>query len=249
MPENLRRFNLEEYKDNIAVGDIIRTNGDGDYIIDSDDHDNMVEGKVIRFDSDGFVLEHKDSGGGLREHCVAWVNEHDEVVVDVVKKFEPVAKAPLGVAKKKYKMWIKLYRENGVVVLDLRLPSQVEEYYKTISAGELQVSNKWVFADGSPVKFYKLSEEMKTLEQRVDGQTFSDYGNGLVDQDYINTAMVRTVGASGKKGVRVVSKHFNNTSDIDLKYFLDRFGQFLKTLFETSISKRRIQALITYEIQ
>jgi len=243
------QYDLKDYKKVIALGDVIRTNADGDQIIDSDDHDRAVEGTVVKIEMEANRFYINRAGQQGDKYEVNFNNEYDNdaIFIDILKKAE-LGKPEMGVAKKKRKMWIKLDRENGNVVLNLRVPQEIEDYYKTISGGEIQVSSKWSFSDGAPVKFYKLSEEAIKLERRVDNQTFSDYGNGLVDSDYINTAMLRTVGVSSKKGVKIMSKHFNNTSNTDLKYFLDRFGLFVKLLWENSISRKKIQALITYEI-
>lgn len=242
-------YSLKEYKKVIEVGDIIRTNANGDDIVNRDNHDEVVEGRVIQINLDDNIFFINPDNHDSPKYSIYFENEYDNdaIFIEVLKKAEP-QKPELGVAKKKRKMWIKLDRENGNVVLNLRVPQEIEDYYKTISGGEMQTSSKWVFADNTPVKFYKLSEEALKLEKRTDNQTFSDYGNGLVDSDYINTAMLRTVGVSSKKGVEIMSKHFNNTSNIDLKYFLDRFGLFVKLLWEGSISRKKIQALITYEI-
>lgn len=238
---------VAQYKVIAMGGDMVETNVDGNNITSY-----PVRGEVVELDILGFVLMLENNQKWFCEwQARPTVSEQRYVTVLEAKPAkvtipEAVAKPVKPVAKVRQKISIRLLRNENMVAV--KVPAEIENFYKSISNGEITQSTSWFKEDGTPVSFYKLSDEMRVSEKRISDRTFSDFGSQLVNGDAINTALLRIVGVSKGRGIKVKSKSFAYVSTMDFDFFLKKFGVFVKLLWENYISTKEIKAVISYEL-
>ena len=155
---------------------------------------------------------------------------------------------------KKKKITITLERKNDNVFLHLKIPIELERFFRKISNNETQKSIKW-FSDinsniNTAAKFYKLTQEYQRIERKVNNNTnlnfFNDYGDGLIRDGSINLALLRTVGAS--KGVKLYCDRSWGIDNMDLENYVRHLGLFTKKLWEQVITRQKLKAIISFEI-
>lgn len=230
----LKRYSIQEYKAVAKVGDIIRWHDE------TMDGNMVLDGQVARVESDRFLVE-ISKGGSHWGTIWLW-----QGWVEILQAVEVEAKKSVKKAKDKRKMFITLENDVEGVVIHIKVPDEIEHYYKSISHDEKQQSINWVDAQtGKGVSFYKLRLELNEAERKIERDVFSDFGNGILRNDAINTAILRVVGIS--KGIKIKGKGFN-VNNVELEYYVKRLGLFVKKLWETSISKRTIKSVITFEL-
>ncbi len=232
------KISVEDYQKIAKSGNYIATNGDGGM------GSNEIRGTVTKVLASEFFIQRDEF-----EENDLWCVQFTPVIphsiwVEVLKKVEAPQEDKRPKVKKK--IYITLEKDAMGISISLKIPEEIEEYYKSLSKGELQLSKGWFLKKGSGAPFYKLNEDALRNEKRIDSDTFSDFGNGLLRNDDINTAILRTVGAS--EGIKITSEHFSSVNNIDLEYYVKRLGSFTKRLWETSISKKVIKSVITFEI-
>lgn len=137
--------------------------------------------------------------------------------------------------------------EKGCAVLELLLPHEFEEFYASLQKGETKQSKFW-FLDKErrkPALFYTLTPEYKTNELRIT-KHYNDYGRGLLRNEAINLAPLRTINNSKK--ITIYSKRFDDISNFALSYYIKEFGVSAKSIYEQLIAKKQLKALITFEL-
>lgn len=154
------------------------------------------------------------------------------------------------------KITITLERKQDRINFVLKVPSEIEEYYKSISGGETQQSTMWlkdvvdsnsvVVSEG--VSFYKLTEKTERIAQSLSTfyPCFDDFGAELLNGDRINLAPLRTVGAS--EGVVMYSNRFDNVNMIDFEMYIKKLGSLTKMLWLDYIGDKQVKAVISFEL-
>lgn len=220
---------LKKYKKIIKEGDMIKTNCHGG-----------LEGKVREVRGRSFIIQDGAKGNYELFFEDSDASHYIEIANGLVIKKEKTV-----VAKEKRKIFITLEKTRTGIAISLKIPEEIEKYYKEVTKGELQQSKSWINAKGEGAQFYMLNDLLKESERKIDNEIFTDYGDGLIDGERINTAILRTVGAS--KGIKITSENFNRLNNIDLEFYIKRLGEFVKKLWETSISEKTIKSVITFE--
>ncbi len=146
---------------------------------------------------------------------------------------------------KKRKAYIEITKETGNIFINLKIPLEIEEFFKSVSGGETQESNAW-YSKGKGVIFYKQTKEIEKKLTDIEDYVFSDYGSGLMRDNFINVSILRSVGAS--KGIKINSKAFSSFTNADLQEYVRRLGLYIKKLWESNISSTKIKSVITFEI-
>jgi len=157
----------------------------------------------------------------------------------------------------KKKIHITLERDNGNVAIKIKLPKELEEFFKTMSGNKTATSTYWKNDDGVGQSFYVIKPQyQETINKTLNGtssrsQYFDNYGNGLVQSGnysaQYNIAPLRTVGASSGY-ITLKSDRFENVSNLELEQYIQELGRAVKKIWETLINKTKIKSVITFEI-
>ncbi len=148
---------------------------------------------------------------------------------------------------KRKKIELKLVRNSGCIALDLKIPTDFEEFFKSLSEGKKQSSTYWFVnkTKSQPADFYKLTKSYEEIEKKF-YNSFNHYGYGLIQNQKINLAPLRTIGAS--KGIIIYSKRFDEISNFALSFYIKELGLYTKKLYEEMIANKTITATITFEL-
>lgn len=156
--------------------------------------------------------------------------------------------------EQKKQITLTLERSQDKVKLVLRVPKEVEDYYKAISDGETQRSNVWFLESESdnPIgaQFYKLTDKTAKIADSLSRYypCFDNFGAELLDGERINLAPLRTVGASSEKGVVIYSNRFDSVNMIDFEAYIKRLGALTKMLWLDYIGSKQVKAVISFEL-
>lgn len=170
-----------------------------------------------------------DYGWKIPDHATLQINLVEE------KKFT-----------KKRKAYVEITKESGKVFVNLKIPEEVEQLFIDTSAGETQQSNAWFDKNQKGIIFYKQPKELENKLCEIDEYVYSDFGSGLMKDNYINVSILRTVGVS--KGIKLYSKGFSSLTNADLQNYVKKLGVYIKKLWESNISSTKIKSVITFEI-
>ena len=148
------------------------------------------------------------------------------------------------------KISITLERKNEDVIISLKIPFELEKFFKKISNNESQKSSKWLIVGDTGAKFYKLNDEYLRIERKISStnySSFNDYGDGLIrDGNRINLALLRTVGAS--KGVKLRCHNSWDIDNLDMENYVRNLGLFTKKFWEQVIMRQKLKAIISFEL-
>ena len=160
----------------------------------------------------------------------------------------------------KKKLKITLERNGGEIKIKVKIPKEIEELYKNQAQGKTRISQVWKDEQGNGLKFYlsggavnETGTETETTERRIsyiretDYRYFNDFGQGLIDGNRINLAILRSVGASEGICLKAETSIIGN-GNLDLEHYIRELGVYVKELWERSISKQKITAKITFEL-
>lgn len=223
---------LRQYQVTIKKGDKIKlTLSPSKFII------GIVEGLNNRRSS-FFILD--DSG---YRHEVAFNND-SSIFIEILGGLE--VKKQTKRVKAVRDLYITLEKTKQGIAINLKVPQEVEDYYSNISKNEKEKSESWFSLKKEGAEFYLLTDKLKQMERDIDNDTFTNFGDGLLEGERINTAILRTVGAS--KGVKITSENFSKVNNIELEFYSKRLGEFVKKLWEAYIAETTIKAHITFEI-
>ncbi len=154
---------------------------------------------------------------------------------------------------KKKRIAISLERDKGALKIKMKVPKELEEFFKKISSGETQKSEYWKDENGNGQEFYKVSNDYNTMIKNVlDSKNIhfvDNYGSGLVvgggHPTKYNIAPLRTKGISN--GIYLVSDRFENISNLEVEEYIREIGTITKYIWEGLINKTKIKAVITLE--
>lgn len=145
---------------------------------------------------------------------------------------------------------IELDRQDIRVSLKIKIPKELEDYFKSISEPDTATSERW-FMDKElteKAKFYKHTSRFNELAEKLNTMglyTYNDFGDGLLRNRQINLAPLRCVGVSD--GINLFSENFAETG-IDFEMYIRELAVAIKTIWREFISKKTIKAVITYDI-
>jgi hypothetical protein len=153
--------------------------------------------------------------------------------------------------KRNKKIIIKLSGRQDKISLYLKIPKEMEDYFKNLSASKTEKSNYWFIRKkeliSDQAEFYCISDQYSGVEKTFYQSAFNSYGCGLIDNSgRINLAPLRTCGAS--KGVYLTSERFGNISNIDFEYYIRKLGENAKEIWKNFITPKEIKAVISFEI-
>ena len=238
---------IKNCKNIIQVGDKVKINGNGRHAQKS-----WVKGIIGEIDETNkrFFIWHNNSRfeGGKgnfnpesKGFKYSWVidfdNEEGEILINKPKK--------KGKTIKK-KMIFNLKKEGKDTFIYLKIPEELENFYKNLSKGETSKSGFWLLENGEGAEFYNLNQEYEKEEKKNIGYVFNNYGSGLFDGEKINLAFLRTLGAS--KGIKIKSEKFEAISGMELEFYIRELGNFTKRIWEHFINKKEVRAVISFEI-
>jgi len=154
---------------------------------------------------------------------------------------------------KKKRIVISLERDKGALKIKMKMPKELEAFFKKISNGEVQQSTYWRNENGEGQTFYNLSDEYNTMIKNIlDNKNIhfvDNYGSGLVSgggyPTKYNIAPLRTKGIS--EGISLVSEKFESVSNLEIEEYICNIGQITKYIWEGLINKTKIKAIITLE--
>ena len=147
---------------------------------------------------------------------------------------------------KKKKIKISLERDKDKIMVFVKTPKEFEDFFKDLSKGEIKTSNCWLDREGNGAKFYALTSDYEKLEKDANYDTFNDFGDGLIKNNKVNLAMLRTIGAS--EGVYLASEKFISITNMDFERYIRELGSSAKNIWNSFISKKKLRAIITFEI-
>ena len=147
---------------------------------------------------------------------------------------------------KKEKILLNIERKKGKLTLYVKIPKRLEDYFSGASANETQQSTTWQDKEGVGCVFYILSDAHRELETSLSYATFNDFGDGLIRQNRINLAPLRTVGAS--KGVYLFASNFQAIDNVNFEHYIKQLGLCTKMIWETMIRDKKVKAIISFEV-
>ena len=247
----------DEYKKIIKVGDFIKVKAGREAVLrinltSNHEEAEWIEGLVAKIDMPRgyFHLYNNKINGGQdntealqKGYRYVWAVGFDtDNLISIVggEKTEPIKKT------KKKKLIITLSKTTAGTLVELKVPAEIEAFFKEASGGKTKCSQMWHTKDGKPAEFYYQTPELEGKLSRLDTDTFSDFGHDLIEGYKVNVAILRTCGAS--KGVKLLSKNFNTISNAELQNYSTRLGKYGAKLWENCISKTKIKSIITFEI-
>lgn len=144
-------------------------------------------------------------------------------------------------------MALGLRRNGGKLELSIKIPSELETFFKTLSENNTETSRTWL-SGTSGQKFYKLADswaKIQTALQNHGYNIYNDYGDGIVQNGRaFNIAPLRTVGAS--EGVVITADKFADMPMIDFELYVKKLGEVTKILFTEFVAQREVKAVITF---
>lgn len=231
-----KKLSIEEYKKIIKIGDkiILDWAGIGE-----------VDGEIsnISYDKNRFDFCTNNSnfdGGGIKlpMYKYSYPLEFSSSIrsITLVKEKKHVQKR---------NAYVEIKKEGGKMCISFKIPSEIEDFFKSISEGKTKKSGAWFKGDDG-VEYYAQPEELERKLTSIDGNVFSDFGSGLIRDGRINVAVLRCVGSS--KGVKITSDGFSAVSNAELQDYIKKIGLYIKKLWESNISSTTIKSTITFEL-
>jgi hypothetical protein len=231
-----KKLSIEEYKKIIKIGDkiILDYRGIGE-----------VDGEIsnISYDKNRFDFCTDNSnfdGGGIKlpMYKYSYPLEFSSSIrsITLVKEKKHVQKR---------NAYVEIKKEGGKMCISFKIPSEIEDFFKSISEGKTKKSGAW-FKGEEGVEYYAQPEELERKLTSIDGNVFSDFGSGLIRDGRINVAVLRCVGSS--KGVKITSDGFSAVSNAELQDYIKKIGLYIKKLWESNISSTTIKSTITFEL-
>lgn len=156
------------------------------------------------------------------------------------------------VSKKKV-LDLTLHKEGMETVLHIKAAKEIEDYFRRASvkqcarkSGEkTETSGKWLSAEGEGLEFYVKNEQLSNKVSSY-GPIMDNFGNGLMDGDKINLALLRLVGISDDEGITV------KTDDLlgfeEMKSYVNLLGQWTKAFYEENLRDGDLSATVTFEV-
>lgn len=192
--------------------------------------DNAYGEWYVSLESEGFVMILEKASERVKLERSALVEDYKKTLKVMTTK----------------KIAIEVKKENGDIKLTIKIPTELETFFKKISNGKTAVSETWKDEEGNGKKFYVLTKEYEEIEKKIGGYVFNDYGNGLIKNDMINLAPLRTEGAGN--GITITSGKFVSLANIDFETYVRELGVVVKKLWESVIAENEIKAVISFEI-
>lgn len=145
---------------------------------------------------------------------------------------------------------IELDRQADRVSIKLKIPKEIEDYFKSISEADTAKSTKWFYDSElqNGAEFYKNADVYKEITDKLSNlglYVYNDFGDGLVRNKQINIATLRVKGVS--EGITLYSDNFTDTG-IDFEFYIRELAVAIKAIWREYISKKTIKAVITYDI-
>ncbi len=145
---------------------------------------------------------------------------------------------------------IELNREDNRVSITIKIPQELEDFFRAISEDIKHNSVRWfkdteltenaVFYENTP-KYNEITEKLTAMGLH----TYNDFGDGLLKNRLINLAPLRCVGVSG--GIILYSENFQETG-IDFEMYIRELAIAIKAIWKEFINKKSLKAVITYDI-
>lgn len=226
-----KKMNIKNYKEIAKIGDKIKIEISG----------VIAEGIIKKINSNSIEFLNNEFSSGLRgekgykyNYPISFdTNFEIEVLTD--KKFTKTKKA-----------YVEITKEIGCIYLSIKIPSEVEDLFKSMSKNNIKKSNAWFDKDNIGIDYYAQPEELERKLVEIEKEVYSDFGSGLMRDNYINVAVLRCVGASN--GVKIHSEGFDSLSNADLQDYVRRIGLYIKKLWETNITTTKIKSIISFEL-
>jgi len=145
---------------------------------------------------------------------------------------------------KKQKLRITIRRDIKGIYIYLKAQADFENFFKN---EKISRSAKWQNAKGVGIDYYSENNNYAFSKFLENHSVFSDFGKTLIDNyTSINIGILRAVGIS--KGIKMYSKHFDELSNLDIDYFLQKFANITKRLWREFLQKKEVKVLLTYEV-
>lgn len=133
--------------------------------------------------------------------------------------------------------------KNGLdVLMRLKIDPEIEQFFKHASQGQTETSQVWLSENGSGLKFYKKSE---AVGNKVTGfEVIDNFGSMLNDDNRINVALLRTVGASN--GITIKTEDL--LSYEEMKSYIEDLAVWTRGFYEAVLRPASISATIGFEV-
>lgn len=179
----------------------------------------------------------------------------------IIKKAASKKKAAVKRKKmKKEVISLNLKRVGLETLLTIKASPEIEEFFKRAASNRdevrrrdngqetntaTQTSSNWKDADNNGLLFYTKNEK---LSNKVSGYSsvIDNFGNGLMDNDNINLALLRVVGISNPEGKTV--KTTDLLSYEEMKTYTEELALWTKAFYENHLRSQELSASITLEV-
>jgi len=146
---------------------------------------------------------------------------------------------------------IKLMRNGFDILMNIKVDEKIEAFFKQASLegdsadngnsavdGVAKTSAKWFDAEGNGLSYYVKNRKLSNLVPGT--RVIDNFGNGLLEQDAINLAFLRTVGVS--KGVTI--KTTDLLSVEEMKDYIQRLASWTKAFYQEHLVDTEVLAEI-----
>lgn len=146
---------------------------------------------------------------------------------------------------------ITLKKEGMESVINLKVSPEIEDYFKRASqkvskTGYTETSNKWFDAEGEGLEFYKKNEK---LSDKVESypDVMDNFGNGIMEGNRINLALLRIVGISGEDGVSIKTEDLLGHEEANV--YVQKLADWVVQFYQNHLRDHSLSASITLELE
>jgi len=136
---------------------------------------------------------------------------------------------------------LKVYRENGFVVLRIKVSESIENCFKTDEVKESMVYR----SNGDRLSYYAMNiadrDNMASIESKM-SVFMCDYGGELFRSGRPNFSVLRTVGVSSSNGVKMRVDGLIGSDAI--KKYVELFKKFLAEFYKQYISRVSVETTL-----
>lgn len=132
--------------------------------------------------------------------------------------------------------------------LTIKADKKLENLFKTISENQTSQSTKWLDNNNTGLQFYVKNDKMAEMLNKtaIYSANCDDFGSSLIKNGEYNFAVIRAKGISSTGGIKMKATEI--ISYDELKNYIEKLGQFIKTIYQNNLTKTKIKAKITFDI-
>lgn len=135
--------------------------------------------------------------------------------------------------------------------INIKVVPEIEEFFKKaaqkISRREfIETSEKWLDEEGQGLEFYKKNEKLSSKVEQY-SNVMDNFGNGLMDGNRINLALLRIVGISEEGGKTIKTEDLLGHEEANS--YIQGLADWTVQFYQNHLRDHSISASITLELE